>query len=68
MSRNRTFHGAHVIDEFDPITEATLADEDTHVEPADFDDVRLAEHHGVTAGGFFAFENEPVREEWMGEW
>lgn len=38
-------------------TRSELADEATHVEPVDFDDVRLAERHGVQADGFFAFEN-----------
>jgi hypothetical protein len=37
------------------------------VEPADFDDVRLAERFGQQRGGHFAFENE-VDDFGMGEW
>jgi hypothetical protein len=56
MSRTRNLD----IDDRDPIE---LADDarydrpDIDVEPADFDDVRIAERYGVQAGGHFAFEN-----------
>lgn len=42
-------------DDFDRPTRSELDADD--FEPADFDDVRLAERYGATAGGFFAFEN-----------
>lgn len=38
-------------------TRSELADEDFHVEPADFDDRRIAAKFGEQRGGFFAFEN-----------
>lgn len=58
----------------DPVELRDLADRPSRselhvddVEPADFDDVRLAERFGVT-GGHFAFENDEVDDFGMGEW
>jgi hypothetical protein len=47
-------------DDFDRPTRSDLA-----FEPADFDDVRLAERFGVPAGGHFAHE---ANDDEMGEW
>lgn len=59
------------VDTRDPI-ELTAADFDRptrselyvdEFEPADFDDIRLADRYGVTGGGFFAFETLNLDEE-----
>lgn len=67
MSRTPTFDVADrdpielAADDFDRPTRSELHADD--FEPADFDDVRLAERHRVTGGGFFAFENNDLDEE-----
>lgn len=52
MSRNRSFHGAHVIDTYVATDEADHWDTDT-VEPAGFNDHYLAVRHTVPAGSHF---------------